>query len=116
RLVDPWGWKVEAAGADDRVFVARRGRLRRETDIVPHERVQSVRLSQGPLQRRLGLATMHLDTSPGPVHPTAAHRDAGEARRLVDAEVEAALRARGAARPERWMHLPEQPPHPTVGQ
>jgi putative membrane protein len=116
RLVDPWGWKVEAAGADDRVFVARRGRFRRETDIVPHERVQSVRVTQGPLQRRLKLATMHLDTSPGPVKPTAAHRDAVEARRLVDAEVDAAHRARGAARPERWMHLLEQPPHPTVGQ
>ena len=67
-------------GADDKVFVTRRGRFRRETDVVLHERVQSVRLTQGPLQRRLGLATVHLDTSPGPVHATAAHRPAAEAR------------------------------------
>ena len=49
RWVDPFAWRFQAAGTDDRVFVARRGRLRRETDIVPHERVQSVRLTQGTL-------------------------------------------------------------------
>ena len=114
RWVDPVAWRFQAAGVDDRVFVARRGRLRRETDIVPHERVQSARLTQGTLQRRLGLATIHLDTTPGPVQATAAHRDAREARRLLDNEVERARLARGIARPERWMSLPEPPPPPTV--
>ena len=114
RWVDPFAWRFQAAGADGRVFVARRGRLRRETDIVPHERVQSVRLTQGALQRRLRLATLHLDTTPGPVQATAAHRDAAEARRLLDAEVELARQARGSARPERWMSLPEPPAPPTV--
>ena len=94
RWVDPFAWRFQAAGADERVFVARRGRLRRETDVVPHERVQSARLTQGPLQRRLGLASIHLDTTPGPVRPTAAHRGAAEARRLLDAEVERARLAR----------------------
>ena len=32
---------------------------------MPHERTQSVRLTQGPLQRRLGLATVHVDLPPG---------------------------------------------------
>ncbi len=116
RWLDPFAWRFQAAGADERVFVARRGRLRRETDVVPHERVQSVRLTQGALQRRLRLATLHLDTTPGPVQATAAHRDAGEARRLLDAEVELARQARGSARPERWMSLPEPPPPPTVAE
>lgn len=114
RWVDPFAWRFQAAGADERVFVTRRGRLRRETDIVPHERLQSARLTQGPLQRRLGLASIHLDTTPGPVHPTAAHRGADEARRLLDAEVERARLARSSAPPERWMSLPEGPPPPTV--
>lgn len=114
RWVDPFAWRFQAAGADERVFVARRGRLRRETDIVPHARLQSARLTQGPLQRRLGLASIHLDTTPGPVRPTAAHRGADEARRLLDAEVERARLARSSAPPERWMSLPEGRPPPTV--
>lgn len=116
RWCDPLAWRFEAAGADDRVFVARRGRWRRETDVVPHARVQSTRLTQGPLQRRLGLATVHLDTTRGPVSPTAAHRDATDARRLLDAEVRLARNARAAAGPELWMRPSEPPPGPTVSR
>jgi putative membrane protein len=116
RWCDPVSWSGNAAGADDKVFVAHRGRFRREIDVVPHERVQSARLSQGPLQRRLGLATVHLDTSPGPVHPTAHHRDAQDARNLLDAEVELARRSRASARPDRWMRPPEPPPPSTVAR
>jgi putative membrane protein len=116
RWCDPISWRGNAAGADDKVFIAKRGRLRREIDIVPHERVQSARLSQGPLQRRLGLATVHLDTSPGPVQPTAHHRDAQDARNLLDAEVRLARQARAAALPERWMRPPEPPAPSTVAR
>jgi putative membrane protein len=116
RWCDPISWQGNAAGADDKVFISRRGRFRREIDIVPHERVQSARLSQGPLQRRLGLATVHLDTSPGPVQPTAHHRDARDARNLLDAEVKLARQARAAALPERWMRPPEPPAPSTVAR
>jgi putative membrane protein len=114
RWVDPFAWRFLAAGADERVFVTRHGRLRRETEVVPHARVQSARLTQGVLQRRLGMATVHLDTTPAPVRPTAAHRGSNEARRLLDVEVERARLARSSAPPERWMSLPEPPPPPTV--
>jgi putative membrane protein len=83
---------------------------------VPHARVQSVRLTQGPLQRRLSLATVHLDTSPGPVQPTAHHRDAADARALVDAEVVLAAKARAAARPDQWMSPRPDPEGPTVSR
>jgi len=116
RWCDPFAWRAQAAGADDRVFVARRGRLRRETDVVPHERVQSVRLTQGALQRRLRLATVHVDVTPGPVRPTAAHRESTDARSLLDAELVLARRARAAAPPERWMSRPPAPPGPTVAR
>ena len=33
--------------------------------VVPFEKVQSVRLRQGPVERRLGLATVHMDTAGG---------------------------------------------------
>jgi putative membrane protein len=114
RWCDPVTYRFLSAGADDKVFVTRRGRFRRETDVVPHERVQSARLTQGALQRRLGLATLHLDTVPGPVHATAHHRRATEARRMLDVEVELARRSRASARPERWMTPPPAASGPTV--
>lgn len=114
RWLDPFQWRRLAAGMDNRFFVARRGRLRRETDICPHEKLQSARLSQGALQRRLGLATLHLDTTPGPVQVSAAHRDAHEARRMLDAEVELARRSRATARPDQWMRPPAPPAAPSV--
>ncbi len=98
--------RVLAVGADERYFVARRGLLRRETDLMPHERAQSVRVTQGPLQRRLGLATLTLDTTPGPVTVRAEHRDAREALALAESEAVLARRARASARPDRWMSAP----------
>jgi putative membrane protein len=103
RWLDPVGVRFRAAGADERVFVSRRGRFRRETDVVPHERTQSLRLAQGWLQRVLGLVSLHLDTTPGPVHVVAAHRAADEARALLDREVVLARAARAADRTDRWM-------------
>jgi putative membrane protein len=99
----PIWWRALACGADGAVFVAKRGLLRRELDVIPHGKTQSVRLSQGPWQRRLRLATVHLDTTPGPVHVNAAHRDALEARLIVEAQAVRARAGRRAAGPERWM-------------
>jgi putative membrane protein len=90
----PLWWRRQLAGSDEHVFVARHGLLSRTTDIVPHERTQSVRLTCGPLQRVLGLATMHLDSTRGPVKTRAANRDALSARAMVDCQVERARTAR----------------------
>lgn len=98
RWLDPVGHRVDAAGADDRVAVARDGWLVRRTHVVPHARVQSVRLTQGPLQRWLGLADLHLDSPPGPTRLRMRHRDAQEARHWFDAEVGLSRRARRSAR------------------
>jgi putative membrane protein len=103
RWLDPLAWRRLALGADDGVIVARRGLVRHETDVMRHERAQSVRWRQGPLQRRLGLADVHIDTTPGPVHVHAAHRDAGEALAVVEREIVRARAARASAGPERWM-------------
>ena len=115
-----WRAPIEAgrlgAGVGDegaeRVLVTRRGRFGQRTDIVPLARVQSVRLRQGPWQRRLGLATVHADLSAGPVRATALHRDEHEARVLLDQLVAEARLARAAARPDRWMTSPQLPSAP----
>jgi putative membrane protein len=55
------------------------GRLRRVTCWVPLEKVQSLRHVQGPVQRRLQLASVHVDTAGRAVHATLRDRDAAEA-------------------------------------
>ena len=71
--------------------------------VVPHERTQSCGVQQGPLQRRLGLASFALHSTPGPVSPRVNHLAAPEAARLLDAQAARAQAARSAAGPERWM-------------
>lgn len=81
------------AVTDDAVLV-RGGRLSRSVDVVPHARIQSLRLRQGPLQRLLGLATVELLTTPGPADPRIRHLDVSEATGLVNAQVRRSSRAR----------------------
>ena len=81
----------------------RDGRLRREATLVPHERTQSLRLTQGPVQRRLGVATVHLDLPPGSFSAQARHREQDQARRFVEDQAGRARAARRIARPDRWM-------------
>jgi putative membrane protein len=90
----PLWWRAQLAGSDEHVLVARHGLLSRTIDIVPHERTQSVRLTAGPWQRALGLATVHLDSTRGPVKTRAANRDGAVARAMLDRQVERARRAR----------------------
>lgn len=92
-----------ALGYDDQLVAIRDGRLRRVLTLVPHERTQSVRATQGPLQRRLGLATVHLDLPPGGFLAQARHREVREALRVVREQAQRARDARAAAQPERWM-------------
>lgn len=99
----PFWWRGLAWGADDQVFVASKGLFRRQLDVVPHSKTQSVRLTQGPWQRRLGLATVRLDTTPGPVVVEVAHRLVAEARELTEAQAARARAGRRGAGPERWM-------------
>ena len=102
----PFQWRYLGVGADEALFVTRYGWLTRTLAAVPHARTQSVRVTQGPWQRRLALATVHVDVTPGPVQADALHRDAVEAREIAEAQVERARAARGQDRSERWMALP----------
>ena len=97
RWLDPVTRRFLGAGIGDELVVAREGWLTRRTHAVRHARVQSVRLSQGPLQRRLGLADLHVDSPPGPVQVRARHRSAAEARALFEEEQARAKAARAVA-------------------
>jgi putative membrane protein len=79
----PLSYHHLAAGHDDTVAVTVTGRLRRVTAWVPLAKAQSVRLVQGPLQRRLRLATVHLDAAGKHVQARFSERDHAEAQRLA---------------------------------
>ncbi|WP_448631245.1 PH domain-containing protein [Cellulomonas soli] len=85
-----------------RALLARSGRVWRQVDIVPHERTQSLGLAQGPVQRRLGLASFVVHSTPGPVSPQVAHLDAVVVAELLDEQSRRARTARAGAGPEQW--------------
>jgi putative membrane protein len=101
RCVPLW-WRGYGLAVTDTVFAARHGLLRRSLALVPHAKVQSVRLTQGPWQRLWGLAEVHVDTGAnGTV--TARLRGAEEAAELLRGQAERSRTGRRDARPDRWM-------------
>lgn len=96
-------WRQLAAGTDDRVAVLKRGRVTRRLQVVDHARVQSVRLTQGPWERALGLATVHLDLPPGRINATWLHFGLAQCQELLAAEIDHMRRARASDKSTRWM-------------
>lgn len=99
----PLSYHFLAAGYDGAVAVGITGRIRKVTTWVPLEKTQSVRLVQGPLQRGLSLATVHVDAAGRWVRAEFRDRPADEAGGLVDTLAmlsrSARARAGGQARP-----------------
>lgn len=98
RLKSPLRYHYLTWNRDAVYAVATSGRIRRVTDWVPLAKVQSVRLVEGPVQRRLHLATVHLDTAGRNIHVAARDRDASECSRIMDELPRACRAARLPAR------------------
>lgn len=103
RILDPVAWRRNGFTVTGRALLMRRGRMVKILDVVPHERTQSLALSQGPWQRRLGVASFQVHSTEGPVHPEVPHLDAADAAQLMTEQARRARTARAAAGPERWM-------------
>ena len=108
----PIGWRFLAYGADGQVLVTTRGWVSRRTSIVLHHKTQSVRLQQGPIQRRLGLANVHVDTPQGPTDAVALHRNLAEAAQLLEAQADRAREARRTTSSPAAVHTQPNPPSP----
>ncbi len=96
----PLSYHFLAWEGDDRYVVASRGRICRKTTWVPLEKVQSIRWVQGPLQRRLGLATVRLDVAGRRVTADIEDRGTAEAGELLGRlpDLARAARSRGLVR------------------
>ncbi|MDQ1068628.1 PH domain-containing protein [Streptomyces canus] len=101
RCVPVW-WRGYGLAVTDSVFAARQGLLRRSLALVPHAKVQSVRLAQGPWERLWRVADVHVDTGANKT-VTARLRDAQEAAELLKSQAERSRTGRKGARPDRWM-------------
>ncbi|MET9830177.1 PH domain-containing protein [Streptomyces sp. NPDC006385] len=101
RCVPLW-WRGYGLAVTDAVFAARTGLFRRSLALVPHAKVQSVRLVQGPWERVWGVADVRVDTGANKT-VTARLRDAEEAAELLREQAERSRTGRRGARPDRWM-------------
>ncbi|HEX7610734.1 MAG TPA: PH domain-containing protein [Solirubrobacteraceae bacterium] len=82
-LKSPLRYRMLAWGRSETCVATTSGRIRRVTVWAPLEKVQSLRRVQGPLQRRLQLATIHVDTAGHSVHAAIRDRDSAEADRAL---------------------------------
>lgn len=107
KLFDPFSWRRQGIRITETALLLRSGVWWRYLAIVPHERSQSIALTQGPIERRRKLAGLAFHSTAGPVRATAIHLDVDVARDLL---LDLATRARDARRraaPERWMQRAE---------
>ncbi len=83
RLKAPLSFHFLSAGHDGAHAVCVTGRINRKTTWVPLEKTQSIRRVQGPLQRPLGLATVHVDVAGKRARAEFRDREVDEADGLV---------------------------------
>jgi putative membrane protein len=100
-LKAPLSYHYLAAWFGNRYVYARTGRVQQATVIVPLDKIQSARLTTGPVQRRLRLATLHVDTAGRRWEASARCRDQDEAERMLWELTARARLARRSARATR---------------
>ena len=69
---------------------------------MPTPRIQSVAVEQGPLERSLRLAGVHLHTVAGPISPRIGALSTDDAEALFRDAASAAVAAAGTDRSHRW--------------
>ncbi|MFW0769003.1 PH domain-containing protein [Arthrobacter koreensis] len=104
RWVAPLQWRRSGYALTGTALLSRTGRLWRSLTVVPHERIQSMALEQGPLARRLRIADLRLHSTPGPVAPRIRQLDQAVLLELFTEQSVRAADARRRDRTERWLH------------
>ncbi|REE04622.1 PH domain-containing protein [Citricoccus muralis] len=105
--LDPLTWKRNAYRSTDTMVLLRSGRIERYLVLMPHERIQSIGLHQGPLERRLRVATLRFHSTAGPVVPLLPHADVDVAVRLFHEEADIAAVSRRMRDRNQWMREDE---------
>jgi putative membrane protein len=102
RWIDPIAWRRTGYALRASLLVFRTGVLWRKLTILPLARIQSIQISQGPLERVLRLASARVHTVLGPVTPTLPTIAKDEAAVLFERASAAAVRAAASDHSHRW--------------
>lgn len=94
RWLDPISWRRRGYTATGHMVLIRTGVLTRTVVVVPHARIQSLTLRQGPLQRWAGVVTVDLVSTVGPIKPRIEHLADADAHDFLVEEAARAARAR----------------------
>jgi len=102
-LFRPLTWRRAAIALTDTCVIIRHGRWRRRVAVFPYERIQSLRVRQGPLARRRGLASLRLDMVAQEVPASITNLDAADAKALAARISQRALHRARAEQLDRWL-------------
>ncbi|WP_415830703.1 PH domain-containing protein, partial [Janibacter anophelis] len=94
RWLHPFAHRRIGYLAGQRAVLTRSGWLDHTLQVVPYGRIQSITVSQGPISRRVDLASVHLVSTVGPVAPRVSHLDRSGAELLRSRTEERAARSR----------------------
>ena len=103
RLFRPLTWRRAAIALTDTCVIIRHGRWRRRVAVFPYERIQSLRVRQGPLARRRNLASLRLDMVAQEVPASITNLDAADAKALAARISQRALHRARAEQLDRWL-------------
>lgn len=103
RWLDWFSWKRRAYALTRTAVITRDGWLTHRAIVIPLERMQSLSLRQGPLQKRLDVATLHIETVPGRMNTRARHMDARCAQKLIPSLLRLAAYHRSLEEPQPWV-------------
>ena len=103
RIFRPLTWRRAAIVLTDTCVVIRHGRWRRRVAVFPYERIQSLRVRQGPLARRRSLASLRLDMVAQEVPASITNLDAADAKALAARISRRALHRVRAEQLDRWL-------------
>jgi putative membrane protein len=97
-----FSWRRNGFAVRPDAVVLRRGAIWRELVVVPAARMQSVSVDQGPLDRVLRLAGVHVHTVAGPITARIGALDAADAAAFFRDVAQTAVAAAAADRTHRW--------------
>ncbi|WP_167137949.1 PH domain-containing protein [Diaminobutyricimonas sp. TR449] len=97
-----FSWRRNGFAILPRQLVLRKGAIWRSLVIVPHARLQSVAVRQGPLLRWLRLAAIHVHTVAGPITPTLGAIDRDQALHFFGTVADAAVLSAAQDTTHRW--------------
>lgn len=107
RWLDPIGWRRNGLLITERGIIIRGGRLSRWASFVPHERIQSLKVARGPLQRALRLTSFEVAGVDGRVLLRAHHLEPGAVLESLETAATHALRRRHQESTTQWLQRME---------